>query len=147
MGRRLQKGMYVCIQLIHLVLQQKLAQHCKQVYFTKLKRGRKKSFYVEMKKEDFPWLTGARLGPHSDLSGHFSLGLWKVRSVRPIGDSVSHARQTPRPSQEMRSLQASSLAQRCASALCQPGSVTCPSHSPPKLPPRTSRSPQVPRLN
>ena len=88
-----------------------------------------------MKKEDFPWLTGTCLRPHSDLSGHFSPLRGKVRSVRPISDFVPHARQTRRPSQEMRCLQASSLAHRCASAPCQPGSVMCPGHCPLKLSP------------
>ena len=30
-GRRLKEGMYVYLQLIHTVVQQKLAQHCKAI--------------------------------------------------------------------------------------------------------------------
>ena len=44
-GRSKRKGIYVCIQLIHLVLQQKLTQHCKAIIIEFLKHsvyGRKR---------------------------------------------------------------------------------------------------------
>ena len=80
-GRLKRKGIYVYIQLIHIVVQQKLTQHCKAIISSVQSLSRVQLFAT-------PWIA-ARQASLSITNSRSSLRLTSIKSVMPSSISSS----------------------------------------------------------